>query len=286
MSKEHIIYCDESEKYGRYYSNFYGGALICSSNLEHVKHTLETKKIALNFLQEVKWSKITHNYSEKYINLMECFFDLIQQNLIKIRIMFTQNIFNSIDLSDYHKEHEYFLLYYQFLKHAFGLQYAKNSEGQTSVRVYLDKLPNNTVEKTELFKSYLHGLTNNPAFKKAGILIAKNQIAEIDSKKHVILQCLDVVLGSMAFRLNNKHLEKIPGKRRRAKRTVAKEKVYNAINKRIRNIYKNFNIGVSTGWHGNPENSWNHQYRHWLLKSDNSTVDISKSKNKKYNNTK
>jgi hypothetical protein len=278
MSKEYIIYCDESEKNGRYYSNFYGGALIFSTHLEQVSCILRNKKIALNFLQEVKWSKVTHNYSKKYIELMECFFDLIQQGLIKIRIMFTQNIFNPNELSDYHKEHEYFLLYYQFLKHAFGLPHSNNLDGKINIRVYLDKLPNNTTEKTEIFKSYLHGLTNNPAFKKAGIIIPKNQIAEVDSKQHVILQCLDVVLGSMSFRLNDKHLEKIPGKKRRAKRTIAKEKVYAAINKRIRDIYPNFNIGVSTSRLGNPENSWNHQYRHWLLKSNNSTVDISKGK--------
>lgn len=93
MSKEYIIYCDESEKRGQYYSNFYGGALIGSSDLEKSVLILENKKIELNLLQEIKWSKVAHSYCEKYIALIDCFFDLIEKNIIKIRIMFTQNIF-------------------------------------------------------------------------------------------------------------------------------------------------------------------------------------------------
>lgn len=29
--KEYIIFCDESDKYGKYYSNFYGGAIVGAS---------------------------------------------------------------------------------------------------------------------------------------------------------------------------------------------------------------------------------------------------------------
>jgi hypothetical protein len=69
---------------------------------------------------------------------------------------------------------------------------------------------------------------------------------DVSSKDHVILQGLDIILGAIQFRLNDKHLEIPQGKKRRSKRTVAKEEVYKYINSRIGAIYPNFNIGVST----------------------------------------
>lgn len=103
----------------------------------------------------------------------------------------------------------------------------------------------------------------------------------MNSHGHVILQCLDIVLGSVQFRLNEKHLERQPGARIRAKRTLAKESVYKEINKFIRSIYPNFNIGITTGIDGNRANYWNHSYRHWLFKAQNSSTDLSKTKRAK-----
>lgn len=106
----------------------------------------------------------------------------------------------------------------------------------------------------------------------------RQQIAEVNSKDHVLMQCLDVVLGAMAFRLNNKHLAKPPGALRRGKRTIAKEKLYKHISTRIRQIYPNFNVGESTGLQGNAANRWKHPYRHWKLIPKNHQRDVTKSK--------
>ena len=87
----YIIYCDESEENGRYFSNFYGGALVRSTELEQVQRTLEKRKQKLNLFSEVKWKKITENYAQKYSELPDTFFDLVQANKIKVRVMFTQH---------------------------------------------------------------------------------------------------------------------------------------------------------------------------------------------------
>lgn len=97
---------------------------------------------------------------------------------------------------------------------------------------------------------------------------------------HDILQCLDVVLGSIQFRLNDKHKEIPLGAKRRGKRTIAKEKLYKHINGRIREIYPGFNIGISTGVKGDKSNRWKHPYRHWLFLPANKKVDFEKTKGK------
>ena len=273
MAKEYIIYCDESVDYGRYFSNFYGGVLVRSENFDEITHILENKKIQLNFRQEIKWQRVTENYQSKYKDLIDKFFDLVEQDLIKTRIMFTQNIHivNGVDL--YHRENKYFLLYYQFIKHAFGLRFAPAA----SVRIYFDKLPD-TSEKAGQFKDYIKGLENNPQFRKAGIKIIRNEVTDVDSSDHVLLQCIDVVLGAIQFRLNNKHLEKPKGQTRRGKRTIAKEKLYKHINLRIRRIHPNFNIGISTGLKGRIESYWEYPYRHWLFVPQMAQVDMTKGK--------
>jgi hypothetical protein len=89
---------------------------------------------------------------------------------------------------------------------------------------------------------------------------------------------MDIVLGSMAFRLNNKHKAKPVGQHRRGKRTVAKESLYRHISDRIRRIYPNFNIGESTGTQGDRANRWKHPYRHWKLIPKDHERDFSKAK--------
>ncbi|NLS93245.1 MAG: hypothetical protein GXX96_13905 [Planctomycetaceae bacterium] len=66
MSLEYIIYTDESDKKGKFYSNFYGGVLVRSVDLQGIIDRLEARKILLNMHQEVKWQKVTGNYLEKY----------------------------------------------------------------------------------------------------------------------------------------------------------------------------------------------------------------------------
>ncbi|MBW2050997.1 MAG: DUF3800 domain-containing protein [Deltaproteobacteria bacterium] len=277
MTTEYIIYADESESKGSFYSNFYGGALIRSKDLEYARSLLFKAKNQQNLYGEVKWQKVTSQYLDKYIALMDVFFSLVKDDFIKVRIMFTQNIYIPEGLGSYQFEHSYHLLYYQFIKHAFGLQFSNKSNVPITVRIYLDKLPD-TKEKNSLFKAHLAGLGLSREFRQAKIRIKKDQIAEVSSHNHVIMQCLDVVLGAIQFRLNNKHKVKPVGAFRRRKRTIAKDKLYRKIVKRIREIYPNFNVGISTGIRGNMTNRWLHPYRHWSFRPKNFKLDGTKAK--------
>ncbi|MFA5554378.1 MAG: DUF3800 domain-containing protein [Phycisphaerae bacterium] len=264
MTRQFIIYCDESVTKGARYSNFYGGALIRSQDIDQVIRTLEQNKKQLHLFQEIKWQKVSRSYLEKYICLMDTFFELVKKDIVKIRIMFTNENFQPQNLESYHKEHEYFILYYQFIKHIFGLRYSNDSDSPITLRIFFDRIPSNK-EKRERFKDFVYGINRWPEFKKAKICIMRDQLAEVSSHHHVILQCLDVIIGAMQFRLNNKHKDKPHGSRRRGNRTIAKEKLYDHINEKIRSIYPHFNIGMTTGIQGDIANRWKHSYRHWVF---------------------
>jgi hypothetical protein len=279
MALEYIIYTDESEKKGKFYSNFYGGVLVRSSDLQPVIDRLEQYKAGLNLHREVKWQKVTENYLETYKTLVDGFFDEVAAGRVKVRVMFTQNQFIPTGLSPDQRRAEYHLLYYQFIKHAFGLRFAGTAGQEIQVRLNMDQLPDNR-EQNAQFKAYVLGLNSNAKFRSAGIRFRADAIAEVQSHDHVLLQCLDVVLGAMAFRLNDKHKDKPPGKRRRGKRTIAKEGLYRHIRTQICQLYPNFNIGETTGKGGDWANVWLHPYRHWKFVPAEHAKDPTRTKPK------
>lgn len=274
---EYRIWCDESVKKGKYYSNFYGGVLVRSGDLRRVEAVIERVCQEQHFRDEVKWQRVTAQYLNKYMALMDAFFDLLEADLVKVRIMFTQNANRPMHLSSRHLEDEYFILYYQFFKHAFGLRFSNPTDRVVHIRAYFDTLPD-TLEKRQAFKEYIKGLQSTRDFHLARLKFRKADITEVDSRSHRLLQCLDVVLGSIAFRLNDGHKEKPAGANRRGKRTIAKEKLYRHINQRIRRLLPGFNCGCSTGLRGGLENRWQHPYRHWLFVPSEVEIDSSQYK--------
>lgn len=275
--KEYILFCDESDGRGKYYSNFYGGVLVGATQYQRITQRLDEKKSELNLFGEVKWEKVTQRYLGKYQELIQTFFEEVKLGNIKVRIMFRQNAHQRANLTREQLEMEYFLLYYQFVKHAFGFEHLPISEQTTHLRLYFDQFPD-TREKSEQFKGFLLGLQSNSQFRSSKIIIKKEDITEVRSHEHALLQCLDIVLGAMAFRLNDKHKEKPAGQRKRGKRTIAKEALYKTILKEIRQIHPNFNIGVTTRTRDNLSRRWESPYLHWCFTPKNDTYDHSMTK--------
>jgi hypothetical protein len=273
MAKEYVIYCDESVHDGKYCSDFYGGLLITSGKLTKVIARLEKEKHRLGLGAEIKWGKVTHQYLTKYIAMMDIFFKEIHHGNIKVRIMFRQTAHKATGLTHEQKEGSYFLLYYQFLKHAFGLRYCNEGTKKHPIQLkfFFDELPDKSF-KNEIFKNHIYSLQSLNIFSNQHLEIKRENIAEVDSSKHVLMQCLDIVLGAMAFRLNNKHKEKPPDAKRRAKRTIAKEKLYKHILKKIRKEKAHFNPGISTG-REQLEDLWKMPYRHWNFLPANFEID-------------
>ena len=259
---EYILYCDESANKGPLYGDFFGGCLVCSKDIEEITRTLNGLKEELNLGAELKWTKVTANYLEKYKQIMDCFFGFVREGKVKVRIMFRSMDDNPTHPERYRAEEKYTKLYYQFIKHAFGFLDVPEEVKPFYVRIYLDQLPD-TKENNERIKRFLAERPNTFDFRNSGLCIRPEDITDVDSKKHILLQCVDVVMGAMYFRLNNLHKEKPEGQTRRGKRTIAKEKLYRHMNGLIREIEPHFNIGISTGHRNYLHPDWNIPYSHW-----------------------
>lgn len=258
---DYLIFCDESLSKGQFYSHFYGGAFVRGKDYEDVKMALDEKKKALNLLGEIKWTKVSANYLDKYLEIMDLYFMFIKEGKIKVRIMFQDTKHEIEEHSDSDKYH---ILYYQFIKHAFGLQYRDEFiDEDVYLRLLFDEIPD-TREDNDNFKAHICFLQELQQFKKAKIHIRHDDISEIDSHNYSIQQCMDIILGAMAFRLNNLHLEIPEGATEPGKKTKAKEALFNHILALIQDTdgVKVFRIEEST----TPDTAkyrWSMPYRHW-----------------------
>ena len=116
-------------------------------------------------------------------------------------------------------------------------------------------------EPSETRIKAIYHLNELKSFQKANIHIKDGDVAEVNSKKHLPLQVMDLVLGSMCFRLNDKHKERgIDGKR--AKRNIVKERIYKYIRAKIWQLHPGFNIGVTTPI-TKQSDLWERPYLHW-----------------------
>lgn len=87
----YYIWFDESDKEGKYFSNFYGGILVESKNYEKVITMSKSFVSELGITEEIKWQKVNEYWYDKYVNLVDFIFGLLSQDLIKIRIFFRNN---------------------------------------------------------------------------------------------------------------------------------------------------------------------------------------------------
>lgn len=278
--KEYVLFCDESDRRGRFYSTFYGGVRVPASALDTTNATLTATKRQLGLTSEIKWEKVDLGVVERYEQFLHVFFDEIAAGHVFMRVMFTQNARVPVGLSPEQSADSYYLLYYQFLKHGFGLAHLPAHAAPPRIRIYLDEI-GDTREQVSKFKGFIQGLADTKTIRAAGgIILEPSAIAEVRSHDHILMQALDTVLGSITFRLNNKHLEKRPGQNVRGKRTIAKERLYKFILAEIRRVTgkSSFNIGISTGLSSFPEGRWCDPYLHWLFVPRDHEIDGSRYK--------
>jgi hypothetical protein len=277
--KEYILFCDESDRRGPFFSNFYGGVRVGAKNLNQINGALLAKRKALGLTSEVKWEKTDLKIVDRYEKMLRTFFTEVAAGRVVVRIMFTQNVHVPVGLTPAQQAESYYILYYQFLKHAFGLRYLPQHAYPPRLRIYFDEMAD-TREKVAKFRGYVGGLVGEQSIRSTGLVLEQQDITEVRSHDHILMQCLDVVLGSMSFRLNNRHLALRPDTGMRGKRTLAKERLYKFILGEIKRVTgkRSFNIGITTGLSAHPGGQWSDPYLHWRFVPRQHAYDASREK--------
>jgi len=185
----YAIICDESTRNGLKYSYFYGGCMLKESELEKINNDLMAFKESLG-LKEIKRTKITPSNYDKYIQVINRFFEYVFAGNIKVRIMFVPNA--ELTRPPKTEDETYSIFYYIFIKRAFNICYANKD---IRLRLIFDSLPVNQVDRNK-FKEYLVSNINKLAIQGCNkVKTDRDFIEEIDSTKNCLLQCIDVITG-------------------------------------------------------------------------------------------
>ena len=169
--------------------------------------------------------------------------------------------------------HSYYDLYTFFLILGFALPHHDES-GEVLVEFFLDTLPDEP-EKKRKFISALQGAHSLSRYQNASRFRVM-RVADVDSKKHMLLQCSDVIIGALAFLMNDHDASRLqdgtlaPG-------TIERTKFARWVESRIARIHaEQCGSGYAlTGqtWPGRDKdrnvltvNNWRFRYRQWPFK--------------------
>ena len=232
--------------------------MISSRDRSAVVAALEAEKAHLNLHGEVKWQRVTQNYLDKYRNLSSLFFTFVRDGKVRLRILFTDNATAPERLTTLNYSQRYLLLYLAFIEHAFDIRYRSPRDETVRLRILLDTLPV-PVEDKRVFRRQLYRLNSGCVFQSGGVRVFPGDIGEVDSRDHVLLQCLDVVLGAMQSGMNAR------GYRVSGKRSLARSQLSAHVLRQVKSIHPDFHMEATTPVAAGQ--GWQCFYRHRLYGS-------------------
>ena len=187
------VYCDESRQdllassKSVTENNRYcciGGLMLPVENREIVKQKINALKIRHSVFGEIKWSTVSTNKLQFYLDLVDLFFSTSELSFRTVVIDATHvhnDLFNNGD-----QELGYYKFYYQLLYHWISCD--------CQYRIFTDQKTNGDKQRLKELRRIL----NTSCYPSTPV----GSIQAIDSKESLILQLENVIMGSVAYRFN------------------------------------------------------------------------------------
>lgn len=271
MYKKLEIYADEAwtqqDPLYRYHC-FFGGIMAPPETIINLEKEIRELKKECRFRQEIKWTRSSPKTEEFFIKLINLFKDMMLDDSLnlKYRQLFLDRKISYKGEPETTLESQY-KVYYQFIKHSFGLCHA---DEPIDITINLDTHSSH-VHKSQLiaFADQLPRILNKENDLKLNIKF-------IDSRESLPLQLSDVLMGAAGYYGNNLYNLKRENQKRISKNQSAKKRigkgVYDAL-RLIDNITrenKAFNWFETTGRDGDISNHFYHKLRIWKFEANGS----------------
>jgi len=271
LKTQYEIFADEAwthsnEPLNRYWC-FHGGIFGTQNNLDRFETELKKVLDHHGHLGEVKWSKLNALNLSIYTALVDCLFKHIKNGDVKYRQSFLDRSFVH---QPKHKEKiskeidTQFKIYYQFIKHAFGLQYMPEHINGCSLLIRLDNHSSqNHKARLIAFAEELPQILERPDL--------SIKVTFHNSKHFRKLQICDLVMGAAGSYGNKMHEKREPGYRGMKPKQKIRLKFCKHIYNGLRDIdaqfrgSKAFNWFEATGLNDDRQNLYDHPMRIWKI---------------------
>lgn len=279
MSESYEIYADEAWVHcnpplNRYWC-FFGGILGRSADLDRLDTSLRDIKSKHGIHSEVKWKKLSSSNIDCYKEMVDSLIMYLANGSIKYRQMFVDRsyVIKRQPTEDSPSEIDtQFKLYYQYIKHSFGLEYLPQNADRTGVLIRLDN--HSSQAHKQRLVSFCEAL---PGY--LGRLDLEIRVTFIDSRKSPRLQICDVLMGAAGSHGNNMHKKREAGQRGMTPKQRLRHDMCLFIYNKLKVLdaqtrgSKAFNWFETTGHGGNPQNRLHHSLRIWKFIPKNHVID-------------
>ena len=260
----------ENDPDNRYWC-FFGGLLGLTSDMDRLETSLRHILLRFGHTREVKWQSVSDHCELLYRELIDEVFLHVRQYDLKYRQTFMDRYFvHATSPSDPtpSKIDTQFKVYYQFIKHSFGLKYLPESSEAIELSVLLDR------HSSQDHKSSLQSFVE-----KLPSLIGRTDIeiklSFVSSKRYVRLQMCDLLMGAAGSHGNRKHKKRIAGQRGMTPKQKCRLNISTYIYNSFRRLdaesrgSRAFNWFETTGHSGSLNNRYAHKIRIWKFKPNN-----------------
>lgn len=271
MTKLYEIYADEAWTHGgqplnRYWC-FHGGIFGTQESLDRLDTSLLGVVKKHGVCGEVKWSNLNAGNYTCYVEWVDCLIDNIQNNDIKYRQLFLDRSYVWVPKHGEEPLREIdvqFKIYYQFLKHAFGIKYIPADEGGQGIKLFI-RLDNHSSQKNkDQLVRFAEILPRTLARPDLSISVTFH-----NSSKARRLQICDLIMGAAGSYGNKMHKKRAPGKRGMTPKQKLRLSLCKHVYDSLRNLdadargSKAFSWFETTGHEGALSNRYHHKMRIW-----------------------
>ncbi len=280
MARIYELCADEAWTHGgtplnRYWC-FFGGIFGLESDLSKLELALARIVQTHGHKIEIKWANVSRQSQSLYIELLNEFFSQLTSKDIKYRQRFLDRMHVYVPARNETKQSALdtqYRVYYQFLKHHFGLQYLPRAQNQfDTVFIRLDE--HSSQEHKLVLKTFAEKLPH-----WLGRTDLHFHVSFVESKAHLRLQICDLIMGAAGSYGIKMHLKRQPGQRGMSGKQKLRLEIAKYIYEKIKEIVLNqrntraFNWFDTTGIDDSVENQLHHKIRIWKFVPKSHRVD-------------
>ena len=278
---QYQIFADEAWTQGGHplhrYWCFLGGVFGETQRLDRFDSALRSITALHGIKGEVKWGKLRANNIACFKDLVDCLIQNLDAGNLKYRQTFLDRRYvwvpsrGQTPLSPLEVQ---FRIYYQFLKHAFGLRYLPNSTGgPIDIQINLDDHSSQS-EKQRLMTF----AQNLPAqLRRSDFSVS---VSFLNSNRNTLLQISDLVMGAAGSHGNKMQQKRKSGQRGMTSKQKLRQDLCSHIYNGFRTLdakhrgTKAFNWFETTGHNGSQANRYHHALRIWKFVPASHIVDL------------
>lgn len=270
----YVLYADEAYTHNDSlpHRRFYGGCLLEARLREQYDRELSDLRLRLGLQGRVKWNKVRPFNIVRVREIVNLFLDWVENGTVKLRVMWLpQQIVEA--QSEHFQEYGYYILYYFFVTYGFGLKF--HDVGDVRIEFLPDTLPDGPEKRASFRRFLMQAHTSNRFADGSDFSIIR--VSGVGEEHHMLLQCVDVIIGALGFILNDGHVV-ISGDGKNSEWTIQKENFARFIIDRLNGICIAqgrepyiINRDTRVGFDSEAAvpikvNNWRFNYRQWLYR--------------------